>query len=164
MNGLPVSTRKSPSPVENALTLANAGTNATVGDTSASRPDRVIGWWASVDVSPCHRRSGRSRTSASSSGPGMLVQRRCNNIYAALVTLVDTGASADGRTARGQRTRAAVVDALLALLEEGDLRPPAPRIADRAGVSLRSVFQHFADRETLFAAVAAAQLERMRAV
>src|SRR5207237_1516934 len=47
---------------------------------------------------------------------------------------------------------------------EGDLRPPAPRIAERAGVSLRSVFQHFADRETLFAAVAAAQLERMRAV
>src|SRR5207237_10653431 len=47
---------------------------------------------------------------------------------------------------------------------EGDLRPPAPRIAERAGVSLRSVFQHFADRETLFAAVAAAQLERMRTV
>ena len=79
------------------------------------------------------------------------------------MTLVDVGGSIDGRTARANRTRAAVVDALLALLEEGDLRPPAPRIAERAGVSPRSIFQHFTDREALFAAVARAQLDRMRA-
>src|SRR3954470_5214868 len=68
--------------------------------------------------------------------------------YAALV---GAPLKADGRTARGQRTREAVVDALLALLESGDLRPTGPRIAERAGVSLRSVFQHFPDMEALYA-------------
>src|SRR4051794_23368722 len=58
----------------------------------------------------------------------------------------------DGRTARAHRTRAAVVDALLQLINDGDLRPTAPRIAERAGVSLRSVFQHFTDLEALYAA------------
>ena len=57
----------------------------------------------------------------------------------------------DGRTARGQRTRAAVVDALLALQEEGDLEPTAQRVAARAGVALRTVFGHFSDMETLWA-------------
>jgi AcrR family transcriptional regulator len=65
----------------------------------------------------------------------------------------------DGRTARAVRTRAAVVDALLGLINEGDLRPTAPRIAERAGVSLRSVFQHFSDLEALFAAAAQRQSE-----
>lgn len=36
-----------------------------------------------------------------------------------------------------------------ALHAEGDLRPTAPRIAERAGVSLRTVWQQFADMETL---------------
>jgi AcrR family transcriptional regulator len=58
--------------------------------------------------------------------------------------------SLDGRTARAVRTRNRVVDALLDLVDEGNLRPPAADVARRAGVSLRSVFQHFADLETLF--------------
>ncbi len=66
----------------------------------------------------------------------------------------------DGRTARAARTNEAVVDALLSLIEEGDLRPAAQRIADRAGVSLRSVFHHFNDLETLYATVAERQLRR----
>jgi TetR/AcrR family transcriptional regulator, regulator of autoinduction and epiphytic fitness len=56
----------------------------------------------------------------------------------------------DGRAARAQRTRHRVVDALLDLVDEGDLRPPAADVAKRAGVSLRSVYQHFDDLETLF--------------
>src|SRR3989442_631472 len=67
----------------------------------------------------------------------------------------------DGRTARAHRTRRAVVDALLALIEEGDVRPTAPRIAERAGVSLRSIFQHYTDLETLFAELTNRQLERL---
>lgn len=59
----------------------------------------------------------------------------------------------DGRTARAARTRESIVDATVALLAENDLRPSAPRIAERAGVSVRSVFQHFDDLETLYAAV-----------
>ncbi|MCW2615192.1 MAG: TetR family transcriptional regulator [Frankiales bacterium] len=67
----------------------------------------------------------------------------------------------DGRTARGLRTRRAVVDALLALQEEGDLTPTAQRVAERAGVALRTVFGHFSDMETLWAEAGARELEKL---
>ncbi|HEY1273800.1 MAG TPA: TetR/AcrR family transcriptional regulator [Thermoleophilaceae bacterium] len=67
----------------------------------------------------------------------------------------------DGRSVRAERTREAVVDALLALLDEGEVRPTAERIAARAGVSERSIFQHFGDREGLLAATARRQYERI---
>ena len=67
----------------------------------------------------------------------------------------------DGRTARARRTREAIVDATLALLDGGNLRPSAEEIAERAGVSPRSIFQHFGDRETLQRAVGARQTERV---
>lgn len=56
---------------------------------------------------------------------------------------------ADGRAARSHRTRRAILDAMRALHADGDLRPTVPRIAARAGVSLRTVWQQFADREAL---------------
>lgn len=59
----------------------------------------------------------------------------------------------DGRTARAVRTKDAIVEACLGLIDEGDLRPTGPRIAERAGVSVRSIFQHFDDLDALFAAV-----------
>jgi len=43
----------------------------------------------------------------------------------------------------------------MALVAEGDLSPTAQRIADRAGVSVRSVYQHFTDVEGLFLETAA---------
>jgi TetR/AcrR family transcriptional regulator of autoinduction and epiphytic fitness len=67
----------------------------------------------------------------------------------------------DGRTVRAERTRQALVDALLGLLDEGVLSPTAAAIAERAGVSERSLFQHFPDREALFEAVALQQYERI---
>lgn len=67
----------------------------------------------------------------------------------------------DGRTLRSLRTREAIVDATIGLLEEGDLRPTAPRVAERAKVSVRSVFQHFDDLETLHASVAERLVERV---
>lgn len=60
----------------------------------------------------------------------------------------------DGRAARAVRTRQAVADALLALIEEGQLRPTSKSIAQRAGVSERTIFQHFEDLETLFSVAA----------
>ena len=48
-----------------------------------------------------------------------------------------------------------------ALLEQGDLRPTAPRVAEAAVVSVRSIFQHFDDLETLHAAVAERLVERV---
>jgi TetR/AcrR family transcriptional regulator of autoinduction and epiphytic fitness len=55
----------------------------------------------------------------------------------------------DGRAARSHRTKRAIINAMRALHSEGELRPTAPRIAERAGVSLRTVWQQFADMEAL---------------
>jgi TetR/AcrR family transcriptional regulator of autoinduction and epiphytic fitness len=50
---------------------------------------------------------------------------------------------ADGRTARRERSRIAVVDAAFELILDGKV-PPAPAdIAERAGVSVSSVFRNF---------------------
>jgi TetR/AcrR family transcriptional regulator of autoinduction and epiphytic fitness len=67
----------------------------------------------------------------------------------------------DGRAARSARTRDAVVHALLALISEGDVRPTAGRIAERAGISLRSVYVHFDDLDDLFNAAAREQRNRI---
>jgi AcrR family transcriptional regulator len=64
----------------------------------------------------------------------------------------------DGRVARGALNRQAVVQAFLDLVQEGDLRPTAQRVAERAGVSLRSVFHHFDDMEALLASAADAHV------
>ncbi|MCW2986260.1 MAG: TetR/AcrR family transcriptional regulator [Conexibacter sp.] len=45
------------------------------------------------------------------------------------------------------------MEALIALLEEGHPQPTIEEIAARASVAPRTVFQHYADREALFAAV-----------
>lgn len=68
----------------------------------------------------------------------------------------------DGRAARSERTRRAIVDAMRALHHEGDLRPTAPRIAERAGVSVRTVWQHFDDLETLLVEAGRRDLEIAR--
>ncbi|MDQ1454719.1 MAG: TetR/AcrR family transcriptional regulator, regulator of autoinduction and epiphytic fitness [Actinomycetota bacterium] len=67
---------------------------------------------------------------------------------------------ADGRVGRGTRNREAIVDALLACYEAGALRPSVPEVAARAGVSARSVHNHFADVEALRAEVAQRQWQR----
>jgi TetR/AcrR family transcriptional regulator of autoinduction and epiphytic fitness len=66
--------------------------------------------------------------------------------------MTDVRARVDGRTARGERTRSAIVEAHLALIADGDLRPTGERIAERAGVSLRALWTNFRDMETLFEA------------
>lgn len=68
----------------------------------------------------------------------------------------------DGRRARGLRTRDAIISALLDLIASGDIAPTAQRIADRAGVSVRSVYQHFADVEGLYADAAERTYEWVR--
>src|SRR5260221_1532655 len=66
----------------------------------------------------------------------------------------------DGRVRRGARNREAIVDALVACYEAGELRPSVPEVAARAGVSVRSVHNHFADVEALRAEVAQRQWQR----
>ncbi|MGC5020158.1 TetR/AcrR family transcriptional regulator [Micromonospora sp. DT47] len=76
----------------------------------------------------------------------------------------DAPARVDGRAARGERTRSAIVDAHLALIDEGDLKPTGERIAERAGVSLRTLWTNFKDMETLFAATGRRVSERQEAL
>ncbi len=67
----------------------------------------------------------------------------------------------DGRRARAERSRVAVVDALLDLLREGDPRPAADAIAERAGVSVRSVFRLFDDLDSIYATAVERQGSRI---
>jgi AcrR family transcriptional regulator len=60
--------------------------------------------------------------------------------------------SQDGRRQRSERSQRAIIEAAVALMEEGTLIPTAQQIADRAGVGIRSLFRHFEDLEALFAA------------
>jgi AcrR family transcriptional regulator len=55
----------------------------------------------------------------------------------------------DGRTARRNRNKDAVLDALIALANDGNDEPPIELIAERAGVSYRSVYRYFDDRTDL---------------
>ena len=64
----------------------------------------------------------------------------------------------DGRRIRSQRSRSAVARALLDLVRETRQMPTMDAVADRANVSRRSVFRHFADTNELI--VAATQLQR----
>ena len=77
---------------------------------------------------------------------------------------VPAASKPDGRTERSRRTRDAVVDALLALHDDGDLTPTAQRVAARAGVALRTVYGHFNDMETLYAEAGERELRRLYAV
>ncbi len=70
-------------------------------------------------------------------------------------------ATTDGRHARSDRTRAAVAQAMLECIEAGTLRPSAPAVAERAGVSTRAVFRHFESLEHLIEEAAALQSERI---
>ena len=69
---------------------------------------------------------------------------------------MDSGATVDGRVLRGQRSREAILQAVVDLYRTGDLNPTAAQIARGAGLSERSVFTHFDDLDTLAGAVSAA--------
>jgi AcrR family transcriptional regulator len=55
----------------------------------------------------------------------------------------------DGRTARRNRNKDAVLDAMISLTNETADEPPIELIAERAGVSYRSVYRYFDDRTDL---------------
>ena len=57
--------------------------------------------------------------------------------------------TSDGRHLRRSRNRDSVVDALLALYRDGNLDPSAADVAERSGVSPRSLFRYFDDVDDL---------------
>jgi AcrR family transcriptional regulator len=60
----------------------------------------------------------------------------------------------DGRRRRGSTSRARIVDAMLQLIREGTVTPGAAKVADLAGVSLRTVFRHFEEMDSLYKEIA----------
>lgn len=68
----------------------------------------------------------------------------------------------DGRTARRERNRDLVLDAVLELFAEGTLVPGAAEVAERSGVSLRSVYRYFDDVEALARAAIGRNLEKVQ--
>lgn len=73
---------------------------------------------------------------------------------------VRDASSADGRLARRDRNRLAVLDAVIELFAEGVLDPTPDDVAARVGVSARSVYRYFADRDALLRAAINRNLER----
>ena len=63
-------------------------------------------------------------------------------------------AAEDGRRKRSEASRRKIVEAMVALVGEGDPAPAAEQIAARAGVGLRTVFRQFADMEAIYAGMA----------
>jgi AcrR family transcriptional regulator len=68
---------------------------------------------------------------------------------------------AERRSPRAERARASIAGALLSLIDEGDLQPTANRIAERAGISLRLIYHHFGDLESLYREASRVQLTRL---
>lgn len=68
--------------------------------------------------------------------------------------------AADGRTARRDRNREAVLDAVLELFGEDAVQPTPDQVAERSGVSLRSVYRYFEDMDALVRAAMTRQLSR----
>lgn len=68
----------------------------------------------------------------------------------------------DGRRARREQNRAAALDALAELYREGVYSPSAAQIAERAGLSSRSLFRYFDDVDDLNRATIDQQLARAR--
>src|SRR5260370_1346892 len=64
---------------------------------------------------------------------------------------IDVSRSQDGRIVRGLRTRQALIQATLDLIQAGDVEPTSAAIATIAGVSSRALFQHFTSLADLYA-------------
>ncbi len=71
-------------------------------------------------------------------------------------------ATIDGRSARRERNRDAVLDAVIDMFTEGSLTPGPAEVAVRSGVSIRSVHRYFEDTDNMICA--AMDRSRMRMV
>lgn len=75
-----------------------------------------------------------------------------------------TESSQDGRRARRERNRVAVLDAVVDLLRERQAPPAVEAVAARAGVSVSSVFRYFDDLDDLHEQAIARYFERFAAL
>ena len=82
----------------------------------------------------------RRRTAVVPSGPGVVDDR-------------------DGRSARRDRNRTAVLDAAIELFAEGNLQPSPSEVSERCGVSHRSINRYFPDGRMMLRAAVDRQIE-----
>lgn len=75
--------------------------------------------------------------------------------------MTPTDEAVDGRRLRRDRNRESVVQALLGLYREGNLTPSTDEIAERAGISARSLFRYFDDVDALVRTAVARQQEHL---
>jgi AcrR family transcriptional regulator len=67
-----------------------------------------------------------------------------------IMTTPSTSTAPDGRRQRSERSKQAIIEAMLDMIGEGILIPTAQQVSERAGVGIRSVFRHFEDMESIF--------------
>ncbi|WP_447751398.1 TetR/AcrR family transcriptional regulator [Sphingopyxis fribergensis] len=70
----------------------------------------------------------------------------------------------DGRRERGRSSHKRIVEAMMELIVAGDLSPSAARVAEEAGIGLRTVFRHFDDMDALYAVITATITEQVMPV
>lgn len=69
----------------------------------------------------------------------------------------------DGRHLRRTRNREAVLDAVIAIFEEGNVEPAMDEVAARAGVSNRSIYRYFEHRDHVIRAAVTYAMRRVSA-
>ncbi len=69
--------------------------------------------------------------------------------------------SLDGRHRRAEASRERIVAAMIELVKEGHITPPAEAVAERAGVGLRTVFRLFKDMDGLYRVMQEIMLKRL---
>jgi len=67
-----------------------------------------------------------------------------------VVELPSVAAAPDGRRQRSVNSRRRIVDAMIELVRAGHLSPSAEAVSKQADVSLRTVFRHFDDMDSLY--------------
>lgn len=78
--------------------------------------------------------------------------------------LPEPPAQTDGRRRRADVNRQRIVDAMMALVREGEVFPSAEAVASRAGVGLRTVFRLFSDMDGLYREMHAVMVARLSPV
>ena len=75
------------------------------------------------------------------------------------MTDVTTPSVVDGRRARSERSKAAVADAMLGFARDGIYEPTSSEIAERAGITQRTLFRHFGTIDDIFVALVERQTD-----
>lgn len=77
------------------------------------------------------------------------------------IAAAEEGKRVDGRRERSRSSHKRIVAAMMDLIEGGDLMPSAARVAEEAGVGLRTVFRHFDDMDSLYREISRTVAERI---